>query len=47
MARILIVDVAAFMRMMLKDFLTKAKENMQLIEEQKRMKQNASVGGQK
>ena len=27
--------------------VTKAKENMQLIEEQKRMKQNASVGGQK
>jgi hypothetical protein len=32
---------------LVKDFLTKAKENMQLIEEQKRMKQNASVGGQK
>ncbi len=32
---------------LVKDYLTKAKENMQLIEEQKRMKQNASAGGQK
>ena len=31
---------------LVKDFLTKAKENMQLIEEQKRRSKNASVGGQ-
>ena len=43
-----IEDILSFKEnTLVKDFLTKAKENMQLIEEQKRMKQNASVGGQK